>query len=236
MRKKARHQELLDSEQKMKAMEKTEDLRRRRSNAVLRFLSIRQRMVNTAADESAYDATIKVLDEVVCSLSNLQYCIVGAQDGVRNDARQRSSDIDRVKDQDLDFVERVVRCYGSGAEKSVGMKAVGGANGIALSNDGTAFASVEVVLDSDETRLLVSSELRFRFAPGSDKIRSASWRTIREYFVPSKHANGLGNLCDQLVHPSVVSLEVVKHQDDEPQEDDTAAATCTESSTFGMSI
>jgi hypothetical protein len=128
---------------------------------------------------------------------------------------QSYSDIANMKDWDLNFVKRVTQCYGPGAERFVEFKAVGAADGIAMSKDGSGFAHIEIVLNVNEPRLLLSATLSFQFAPESGQIRSASWTTVHEYCAPQEPptrsksfmSENLGNL---LVHPSVVSLETYK--------------------------
>lgn len=131
-----------------------------------------------------------------------------------------------MKEWDTDFVKRVTQCYGPGAERFVEFKAIGGTDGIALSKDGSGFAHVEIVLNINESRLLVTATLSFQFAPESDQIRSASWTTVHEYCAPllqekqemkrSMESSSVGgDLCNHFVHPSVISLDADKTQYDE---------------------
>mmetsp|Transcript_41779 Transcript_41779/g.64357 ORF Transcript_41779/g.64357 Transcript_41779/m.64357 type:complete len:416 (-) Transcript_41779:125-1372(-) len=228
IRKKARYQELLDCEQKLIAMEKIEILRHKRAESVVRFLSIRQRMINNGNVESIYNTSVNSLDEVVCSISNFQFETAGPPTADRRSeqaARNSSSDVNSMKDWDMSFIKQVTQCYGPGAERFVEFKVVGGADGIAMSKDGSGFSHVEIVLNVNEPRLLITATLSFQFAPGSDQIRSAAWTTLHEYCAPQElpfRASNSENLGNLLVHPSVVSLDAEKALDDDEINDNSA--------------
>ena len=90
---------------------------------------------------------------------------------------------------------------------------------IALSKDGNGFAIVELSMNS---KLVLSGILRARFLPGSSRMYSVQWSTVKDEcgsnseLAPGKHSGHSSRsepLHTQSVHPSVVSLDVDKNTD-----------------------
>ena len=102
---------------------------------------------------------------------------------------------------------------------------VGGMDGIGISKDGSAFARVDLVKrHQDETKVIVSGMFLFRFPALSHRLSYVRWVSMQDDFSESgsqgSESSSSETLGSQLVHPSVVSLDVDKTK--EEQEDSSS--------------
>jgi hypothetical protein len=126
-----------------------------------------------------------------------------------------------MKGWDAQIASRVIESFGNGVERSLVYKIVGGMDGIALSKGGNAVARVELLINGNDTKVLLSGYLSLLFAPESSRLRSVDWTILEDHFSEGRVVNRSSrvqgsssqNLGSQLVHPSVVSLDADKTMD-----------------------
>lgn len=139
----------------------------------------------------------------------------------------------RLFDQDL--VRRFEGQYGGKSCSETSYNAVGSDYGVALSQDGSGFAKVELMAEiadeshptgadapagrsKQERKLLFTSVVSFQFAAKSPKLSNASWCILRDVIGNSPCSSGNGgrsestaareeSLESQTVYPSVVSFD-----------------------------
>jgi hypothetical protein len=236
LRKKARYQELLDSEEQLKLFQRSEKLQQERISTIMKFLNVRDVMLNDA-DPTAY---IK-LQELVDHLSTFQFEIHGYK-SISSDARKEQYHVPMANmlHWDRDIQERY-RPSSVDDVQSFHYNLADGVNGIAISKNGSGFARVDLLVQQprdspsdSSSKCLLSGILAVQFASTSSRLSSASWTisqchpsfsvhpsrqegrqngTVAE---PSSSSIGhtlssssLSNdtLENQMIHPSVVSLD-----------------------------
>ena len=114
---------------------------------------------------------------------------------------------------DQAVASRVQGALGMNAACVLAYKVVGGAGGIGLSQDGTGFARVSLLSDSDQGCVLIlSGILTVKFAPDSSRLQSMGWTTIEDGLLAASKPRQMQEdsserLGQQMIYPSMVSLE-----------------------------
>jgi hypothetical protein len=117
-----------------------------------------------------------------------------------------------MKEWDKVLATRVARSYGVGRERSLVYLIVGGIDGVALSHDGNAFLRVELAMNSEEAKIVLSGILTIQFATESSLLCRVGWTTLEDHCATQgreeTHSSSPSRepLGSHLVHPSVVSL------------------------------
>jgi hypothetical protein len=114
------------------------------------------------------------------------------------------------------ITSRIGECFGEDACRSLVYKVAGDLDGIAISNADNGFAHVDLVLNANGGKCVLSGIMTAHFAPGSSRLLSAVWTTTADNTSkmmprPSQHHDGLAalpeTLGNQRVYPSNVSLD-----------------------------
>jgi hypothetical protein len=255
LRKKARYQELLDSEELLKKFHLDEALRQDRLASIEKFLAVRGAMLNENGNEPSTSPSANVeLLEIVDHLGSFQYEIHGHKSSISVNAspKHRQAAFSRMMQWDYDIRARYHKSEGSTFHYKLG----DGKDGIATSKNGSGFTRVDLVVNQpshstgkSSTKLVLSGILTVRFASTSSRLSSATWTTSQ--YIPSFSVDSIrqedqqdGNgaaaapsdgdepsssssetLETQMIHPSVVSLDLK-----------ASHADTTESNGPGMSI
>lgn len=203
LRKKARYQELLDCEEKLKEVEEEDEFHESRRNCVLNFLKIREDNMRSAlSKESGQGNESAVAKEKKLSLCDI---VVSETGFLFDDCSQPCSDrdgVEQLKQFDQTFVSRVASLFGASMARSLQLNMKAGANSIALNEDNQGFAVVELVFAGHPGNHLVKGIYSFDFDPDSEKLTRVSWTTIDDALkITYQRLNG------QTSHPSVVSLD-----------------------------
>ena len=253
MRKKARYQELLESEEQLKRFRDAEELRQNRKACIQKFLAMREAMLNgvEVGDPSSLQVALpSQLPDLVQDVADFSFEVHGQKpftSNVSSSSLQQETDhqqvvLLRMQRWDRDIQKRFRLRSGSQEEISASArsafqyKLADGLNGVAISDGGTGFARVDLEVEQgpgDQTKLVLSGILTVQFAPSASTLSSAIWTTT--HYVPSfsvefsrsmAHAGGEAAhaaspprddpssssndsmLEHQMVHPSVVSLEI----------------------------
>jgi hypothetical protein len=183
LRKKARYQELLDSEEQLKMFQRAETLRQERIATILKFVVVRDKMLNDATPSTSPSANIE-LQELVDHLSTFQFEIHSHKsislDTTRTEQHQDQHAI--MSQFDRDIRERC-RLSSTDDVPSFHYNLVDGANDIAISKQGSGFARLELLVhqrrdssSQEESVLkLLSGILTVQFASSSNRLSSVSW-------------------------------------------------------------
>jgi hypothetical protein len=250
MRKKARHQELVEYAEESR---KTDELNSQRRQAVNSFLSIREGMLQTSAEMASAKSTWSVSTEGdVKRESDACY-----KEGTKREARSVSFSNSKetspknpimypellkelVVDSDLSTFKYLVNGLDIGVEgmdkfdrdlasgfadssckgepsktppkPSLLYHIIGGSEGIALSQDNTAIARVELNLNKKEKKTIMVGFMTARFAAKSSQLQAVEWNTVYDAVrsVSQGGENGSTSsypLVRQSVYPSSVSLD-----------------------------
>ena len=196
MRKKARYQELLDAEDQLKEIKEYEDLRAQRMITIQNFLTLRESMLNdnTAA---ITDSSTSHLKDLVDHMATFQFEINDhafyndhdcKKDDTLNHSEQNQLSMMTLWDQKL--LQEQTKNDTDGTNSSIkatfSYEIVDGVEGIAMSNNGTGFVRVNLLLQtphqmtsSSQNRTIVSGILHVRFAATSSRLASATWTTLQ---------------------------------------------------------
>jgi ribosomal protein S10 len=204
LRKKARYQELLDSEEQLKSYQEVDILRNEQRTCIRKFLAMREVMLNGVGGESS-STTIAVpseLPQMVEDAGTFSFEFHGHKPlatNVSSVSLQHASDhhqsmLLRMQRWDRDIHKRFISanenytCTSSAS--TFHYKIVGGPNGVAISENGLGFAHVELELKPDKdaadesaSKLVLTGILTVQFAPSSSRLSSAVWTTTQ--YVPS---------------------------------------------------
>lgn len=238
LRKKARYQELLDGEQKLKALVRRDDLALERRQVVLAFVAVRERMLRSATgcqiedNETAQQVLLGELAEDVSALTYRDNS--GLDDG--------TPALDRMKRFDVSVASSAQRKFGSDhSSLSVSYQVKGSVDDIAISPIGSALAEIEIVGPGDERWL--SALLKIDFAPTSAKIRAVALTAAVRHTERQQQqqpepqgGGGGGDLDAQISHPSVVSLDIDKDRRESDEGDVLKRMEMHEESGPGMII
>ncbi|KAG7364063.1 hypothetical protein IV203_037265 [Nitzschia inconspicua] len=258
-RKKARYQELLDTEDHLKKVQKAESLQQDRIATVQKFLVVREAMLN---DAPSSPSALVELQELVDHLGSFQFEI-HCQEFLSTDStlQHRQAALSRMLQWDQDVRKRCQNfCASTKRVESGGsifqFKLVDGPDGIAISKNGSGYARVDLLMKQSaaatsetESRVVLSGILILQFVSTSSRLSSASWTTsqyLPSFSIPSirqdepRYASGADDapsggdepssssnetLENQMIHPSVVSLDLkMSHTD------------ATETNGLGMAI
>lgn len=231
VRKKARYQELLDCEQKLKDIDREEKLLNCRRQCILDFLSLREQSIhygNSSDESGASDSTPQAsnsdphkIEDLVEKVADFRFT-EGSTSVVGDEALRQ------LKAFDDSISSRVTKRFGSSVVPLLSLAIKGSAKGIALSDAHWGFALVELIMPDHLSCHLISGILRFEFGADSSKLRSVGWTQIDD----ALDNESVERLRLQISHPSVVSLDPLA------SEPTTAASEKPEytSSGPGMSI
>lgn len=166
-----------------------------------------------------------LLADIVESVHDFQFRITG--DVTDN---EEVSWLSRMRLWDRTLISRLIQNYGDGIQSSLNYEIVGGIHGIGVSKDGNALARVNLKAKKDRVNTVLSGVLMVKFAgEHSSRLCSADWLTIEDSSSVSRSRKQTSNsdkskelssaspesLGSQLVHPSVVSLDVYKAAESE---------------------
>ena len=233
IRKKARYQELLDCESRLKQVVATEELKIQRSLVLSKFLKLREHMVHVTASNDTInnDGSSQFEDLVVTdkTLDPFKMHIVTSTTNETADGCE--SCISKMMAWDKDLASKIAQTYGDSAEKLLVYELVGGTDDIAITNNGVAHAKVNVLIQfNDGTKqLLLSGFLTASFENNAHRLASVEWTIIQDHCqrlaprpsTPTRELTSATStartsapsdqysvlLTKQSVYPSVVSLD-----------------------------
>ena len=121
------------------------------------------------------------------------------------------------------LINSVAENFGVGAVRTLVYKVQGDTGGMAISQDGTGFACVDLVANNqDGGERLLQGILSLQFSPKSSRFTKVAWNTVASQ-IPTFFGQSLANstatspsaesLGSQVVSPSVVSLDHDKSND-----------------------
>jgi hypothetical protein len=132
---------------------------------------------------------------------------------------QDTSVLTKMQTWDQAVASRVQGALGMDAARVLAYKIIGDAGGIGLSQDGTGFAQVSLVSNSDQSCVLIlSGILTVQFAPDSSRLQSMRWTTTEDGLLAAvkprrTQEDSSVRLGQQMVYPSMVSLENHKNSE-----------------------
>lgn len=216
IRKKARYEELLEGERRLKIKENLEKARR---TTVMEFVKMRQQMISTvhnstgsmsSGDTVQVDNTQSILIHEIVEEANRFQFKVGDES-----MDETASALDCMTAYDRDLASRIERLFGAQALSNVRYNVRRGREGVSLDGFNGGTAEVRVHLLANPEKLLLQGFLRFEFA-GSDskKLSMIHWWPLKDYI-----DQRVDQLNEQISHPSVVSLDPALYADAQVSED-----------------
>mmetsp|Transcript_17192 Transcript_17192/g.30935 ORF Transcript_17192/g.30935 Transcript_17192/m.30935 type:complete len:521 (+) Transcript_17192:894-2456(+) len=227
MRKKARYQELLDSEDQLKAMKELESLRLERLESYQKFLTIRETMLNTVHLENTSGSTMAPppatshLQELVDHLGTFQYEIHdhkygGDEVALAAKSEHRQISVSRMRSWDRFILDQILESDSVDSEpvtSSFLYEVVDGVDGIAISSNGTGFARVDLIQTLKpsnqngslpfQKRTILSGVLQVHFAATSNRLSSACWTSVQHMPSSSQRKSSGGSV--ELVPPAAAA-------------------------------
>lgn len=243
---------LLDCEEQLKKFHQAESLRQERRGAIEKFLRLRQEMLNESNPQMSLSvSTMENLEALVEPSGTFQYNIHGLNEFASQDSacdmettNPRRFAALRMAQWDRNIKEL---CQASIVDKEQNAETntpsfqymlADGADGFAISENGTGFARVDIVLrgiqelpSESAPKLVLSGILTIQFTSTSSRFSSVTWTTSEH---PQSVSGPLSRRNDelqtvtgvagalvvvdpscfsnalenQMIHPSVVSLDI----------------------------
>jgi hypothetical protein len=198
MRKKARYQELLDAEDQLKEIKEQEALRSQRMATIQKFLTLRESMLNNSVVSSASQDAVNHLKDLVDHMATFQFEINDHENYNLYD-KDTHVTLNRSHENQVSIMtfwdRKLQECIheqtktdtdrtNSSIKSSFSYDIVDGVEGIAMSNNGTGFIRVDLLLrrpqmNSSQNRTVLSGVLHVRFAATSNRLSSATWTTLQ---------------------------------------------------------
>ncbi|KAL7556746.1 hypothetical protein ACA910_008083 [Epithemia clementina (nom. ined.)] len=222
IRKKARHQELLDIEKKFDDLLSTNILLFKRRTAVSELFKNRELMLhNFQPSDSSHSSgentapvgnktcSLPSLEELVENMAQFQYAD-GLDHGIHTEKVQLSGAEQMRRFDDYVYSGVVAKFSDPTLMRVLRYQIRGNENGIALDSSDGGMAEVDLVLDLPTKVTLMTGVWRFRFGLESEKIQSVSSIQILNLLASSIPSR----LWGQTSYPSTVSLDPIVQQCD----------------------
>ena len=230
MRKKARYDELVQTEGQLQLYQAKEELEKKRRSAVVEYVKARENMTKTTiedpymmhglkTEQEVKDLFLKNLGDLLEKIDNFTFTV-----GLESSSSVGMKSWSRMYKYDRDIKFQVERSFGKSVTETIAYNVIGGHGGVSLDSSNNGIAEVEVVVSGTTPKTVISRGfLRLSFAgPSSAKLTSVQWWA----------ANFAPNLQLQVSHISSGSLEsqdepnrenVVSGSDGSSSEDDGTA-------------